>query len=69
MTTEFKVADATCGHCKATIEEAVTSIDGVTAAQMDIGSKVLSVNHESSVASDTVAAAISSAGYTPEPVA
>lgn len=69
MTTELRVADATCGHCKATIEGAVTKVDGVRSAELDLDSKVLSVAHDDNVGSDAVAEAVSSAGYTPEAVA
>lgn len=68
MTTEFRVADATCGHCKAAIEGAVTKVDGVASAELDLDSKVLSVAHDDNVDADSVAKAVSGAGYTPEAV-
>lgn len=36
MTTELRVPDASCGHCKATIEGAVSALDGVSGAELDL---------------------------------
>ncbi len=67
MTTRFVVADATCGHCKSTIEKAVTQVQGVTAAELDLETKLLKVEHEADTENDSLASAISNAGYTPQP--
>ena len=69
MTTELKVPDATCGHCKSTIEGAVSALRGVQAAELDLASKVLRVTHDDSSAPDDVAQAVAEAGYSPEAVA
>jgi copper chaperone len=66
MTTRIRVADATCGHCKQTVESAVTGVAGVTAAELDLDSKVLVVRHDGSASADDLAAAVTGAGYTPE---
>lgn len=66
MTTEFKVPDATCGHCKATIESAVVEVQGVTGAELDLDTKLLKVEHGTDTDSTTLVAAISNAGYTPQ---
>ena len=66
MTTEFRVPDATCGHCKQTIETAVSAIQGVGGADLDLGSKTLKVEHDDTVTSETLAGAVSAAGYSPE---
>ena len=68
MTKEFRVADATCGHCKATIEAAVTGVSGVRTAEFDLASKQLTVAFEQEVSSESVATAITAAGYTPEAI-
>lgn len=69
MTIELRVPDATCGHCKATIEDAVSGVNGVNAAELDLDSKVLKVSHDQDVQSSSVTEVIRDAGYTPEPVA
>jgi copper chaperone len=69
MTTKLRVQDATCGHCKATIEGAVSRVEGVQTADLDLDSKVLSVGHDDTLDPDELARAVSGAGYTPEAVA
>ncbi|HYO60335.1 MAG TPA: heavy metal-associated domain-containing protein [Actinomycetota bacterium] len=66
MTTRIKVEDATCGHCKQTVESAVTGVPGVTGADLDLGSKLLVVEHDDSTTPDALVGAISGAGYTAE---
>ena len=69
MTTRFKVADATCGHCKATIESAVSGLDEVREVDLDLVTKTVTVVHADGVTPDQLKDAITRAGYTPEPVA
>lgn len=64
MTTQFSIPDASCGHCKATIEGAVGRLKGVHMAELDLEAKHLSVEHDDAVTSEMVAGAISDAGYT-----
>ena len=66
MTTEFVVSDATCGHCKQTIESTILAIEGVDAATLDIESKRLTVEHDGEVGQSVLTTAIEAAGYTPE---
>ena len=66
MTIRIKVGDATCGHCKQTVERAVSGVAGVTGADLDLGSKLLTVEHDGSASADDLVGAVSGAGYTPE---
>lgn len=66
MTTRIRVADATCGHCKQTVETAVTGVAGVTAADLDLDSKLLVVQHDDSASAGALAGAVTAAGYTAE---
>lgn len=68
MTTQLRVADATCGHCKATIESTSTKVEGVRSAELDLDSKVLNVSHDDGLDVDALTAAITEAGYTPEAI-
>lgn len=68
MTTRITVADATCGHCKQTIENAVSALDGVDSAVLDLESHGLAVEHAESVSVDDLTSTITAAGYTPEVV-
>lgn len=69
MTTELRVPDATCGHCKQTIESTVSAIQGVGAAVLDLESKTLKVDHDETVTSDSLVGAVAAAGYSPEALA
>ena len=69
MTTRFQISDATCGHCKATVESAVSSLPDVSGAELDLETKQLTVEHGASVDADKLSSVITEAGYTPEPVA
>ena len=66
MTTRIRVADATCGHCKQTVESAVTAVAGVSGAALDLDSKWLVVEHDAAASPEALAGAIEAAGYTPE---
>jgi copper chaperone CopZ len=49
-----------------TIEGAVTALEGVSTADLDLDSKRLRVQHEDAVDEGTLSASISAAGYTPQ---
>ena len=68
MTTEFRVPDATCGHCKGKIESAVAMLPGVASANLDLASSLLRVSHDETVEQGQISAAIADAGYSPESV-
>lgn len=67
MKTEFQVTDATCGHCKQTIEGAVATLDGVSRAELDLQSKVIEIEHDDAISADELSQTIAGAGYTPTP--
>ena len=66
MGIQLRVPDASCGHCKAAIEQAVTGVDGVDGAELDLDSKVLSVSGGGDIDAQGISRAIEEAGYTPE---
>ncbi len=68
MTTKFLVADASCGHCKLTIESTLQTIPAVTEAELNLATKQVSVRHAESVTPDELEAAIRGAGYTPQAI-
>ena len=68
MVTRFQVADATCGHCKGTIETAVSKLAGVNEVALDLDSKLLRVDHDEALRVEDVEATINAAGYTPQKV-
>ena len=60
---EFTVQDMTCGHCVATITEAVKALDPDGRCEIDLPARRVKV--ASALSAERVAAAISKAGFTP----
>ena len=46
MQSTFTVKGMTCDHCKATVEGAVKALGGVKAAEANLDSKIVSVDHD-----------------------
>ncbi|VEF48801.1 copper ion binding protein [Bacillus freudenreichii] len=46
--TIFKVAGMTCGHCKQSVERALTGVEGVDKAEVDLASGTVKVSFEPS---------------------
>jgi len=68
MTTiEFSVQDMTCGHCVATITEAVKAVDPAGRCEIDLAARRVKV--ESAFSAERIAAAITKAGFSPVPAA
>ena len=63
MTQVLSVPDMSCGHCKATVEKALLSVDGVERASVDLDAKTVSVEHSDSVSEDALLNAVTDAGY------
>jgi copper chaperone len=61
----FTVADMTCGHCAATITEAVKAVDPAGRVAIDLAAKRVTV--ESALSAERIAAAIARAGFSPVP--
>jgi copper chaperone len=60
---EFDVQDMTCGHCAATITEAVKSVDPSGRCEVDLAGRRVKV--DSALSADRIAAAITRAGFSP----
>ena len=63
MTRVLSVPDMTCGHCKATVEKALLTVEGVEQASVDLETKTVSVEHAASVSEDSLRGAVTEAGY------
>lgn len=66
MTVELRVPDATCGHCKSTIESAIIEVDDVDKVELDLETKRLTVEGSSALDIQRITGAIEGAGYTAE---
>lgn len=63
----FEVKDMSCGHCVRAITAAVAAVDQGAKVEIDLARHLVMV--ESSAAdAGSISAAITEAGYTPEPV-
>ena len=59
----FTVQDMTCGHCAATITEAVKAVDPAGRIEIALAAKRVTV--ESALSAERIAAAIARAGFSP----
>ena len=59
---DFQVSDMTCGHCVATVERAVKSVDGAAKVAIDLGTHAVRI--ESGKPAASFAKAIEDAGHT-----
>ena len=66
MVTEIlSVEGMTCGHCKMAVESALSSLSGVTGADVDLEGNTVTVAYdEAKVSKDILKAAVEEAGYT-----
>jgi copper chaperone len=60
---EFSVQDMTCGHCAASITEAVRAVDPAGRCEIDLAARRVKV--ESAFSAERIEAAIAKAGFTP----
>lgn len=58
----YSVPEISCGHCKETIEKAVSAVAGIASVSVSIEKKAVTVDFGSAKESDVIAA-IEEAGY------
>lgn len=63
METILKVEGMTCGHCKKAVEGAVSELEGVKSATVDLEAANVTVDHEETVSVDAMKEAIEEQGY------
>ena len=64
QTKSLDVKGMTCGHCKMSVEGALNKLDGVTAAEVDLGSgKVVVTYDETKISLDNMKEAVEDQGY------
>lgn len=64
QTKTLDVQGMTCGHCKMSVEGALEKLDGVTAAEVDLGSGKVDVTYdESKVSLENMKEAVEDQGY------
>ncbi|MDX1619391.1 MAG: heavy-metal-associated domain-containing protein [Nitriliruptorales bacterium] len=65
MTKTYNVPGMTCGHCEAAIKSEVGDVAGVESVDVDLETKLVTVNGEAD--NDAILAAIDEAGYEATP--
>ncbi len=63
--TKFSVPEMSCGHCKATIEKAITEIDSGAKLEFDLDARQVDI--EAKVDTTAILAALKDAGYEASP--
>jgi copper chaperone len=64
ITDTISVPEIHCGHCKASIEGALQPLAGVSAAEVDIESRSVTVTYDAAaVTRDAIVEAIEAQGY------
>lgn len=59
----YRVPDVSCQHCVKAITEEVGGIPGVSRVDVDLGAKLVTVEHDGSVSDAQLRAGIEEAGY------
>ena len=59
----LNVPDISCGHCKTSIEGAVSEVSGVDRVEVTIDARSVEVSFDDSVALDAIVEAIEGQGY------
>ena len=64
MQETFSVPDVSCGHCKSAIEGALSPLEGVSDATVDVDAKVVSVSYDdATISRERLIAELEEAGY------
>lgn len=63
--TTFQVPNLNCGHCVASVTQALTALHPMVDVQADPASKQVRVQAPASVSADQLRAALTEAGYPP----
>lgn len=61
--TRFHIENMSCGHCKASVEKAVTELDDD--AELDFDMETREVEIDSTATKDAIVNALTAAGYPP----
>lgn len=63
METILKVEGMTCNHCKQAVEGALTELEGVKSAAVDLEAANVTVVHDDNVTQEVMTSAIEDQGY------
>lgn len=61
MVTTLKISGMTCAHCTRAVFTALSGVEGISRADVKVGTAV--IEHDGSVTVDTLKSAVATAGY------
>lgn len=64
MKKSIHIEGMNCGHCKASVERALSAVPGVSDVTVDLASKTATVNTAPSASNEALSAAVTGAGFT-----
>lgn len=64
-TTTLTAGGITCGGCANAIKKAVSAVPGVTAVEVEVPTKQVTVTHDDRAGRPAIAAAVKAAGFQP----
>jgi copper chaperone len=62
-TSTFQVEGMSCGHCVNSVQSEVSTIEGVTAVDVDLATGQVTVTSDTPIDPDAVSVAVEEAGY------
>ena len=62
-TSTFQVQGMTCGHCVSSVQSEVSTVEGVTAVDVDLATGQVTVTSDTPIDPGAVTAAVEEAGY------
>ena len=62
-TSTFQVAGMSCGHCVSSVQSEVSTIEGVTAVDVNLATGQVTVTSDAPIDPSAVSAAVDEAGY------
>ena len=61
--TKMSVPDIVCGGCAASIKNALGKVSGVKSVEVDVQTKVVTVEHDAEIGREKLAEALDDAGF------
>lgn len=62
-TITLNVPDISCGHCKSSIEGAVSELEGIDSVEVTIDARTVAVTYADDLSLETIVGAIEEQGY------
>ena len=64
--TKFSVPEIVCGGCASSIKNALGKVSGINKVEVDINTKIVTVEHNEKISREKLADVLDNAGFTAE---